>query len=800
MKLTIKPFKKAPSLPSDFYEHTWSRLALAVSAIQNQRPLLSPEGAPVSREELFRSVEDLCVHKFGAQCYTALKELVDAHVLSAVRLATKDVRVDVVLDDSSLSVALPLLTAVDALWQEHSTATNSIRSIFLYLDRAYALNAPSATSLFQVATHAFRQALLPLVPPLVRGLVAVVQLDLNGEAVPVALLKDLTRMLATADLYKDHFEQAFLLKTEDYFRSEGIRMMGSSSGTANNIGTVPAYLLHVQQRIKAATSNDYIDVATRPALVKVIEATLVTPHTQQLLKRGFDAMMDDQRVADLKLLYDLFKRVDKLDEIKLEMMKYIESRVLQALDSVTSSATAGATAGSTTGSTTTTPALPKAEVLTNVVNSLLKLRASIENVYVTAFASSPSFQQAIKSAFESALNHKEKAPAEYLAKFVDSKMRASKVVESDVEKILDKVMQLFRYIHGKDVFEVFYKNLLSKRLLSRKSASMDLEKFFISSLKTECGSNFTAKLEGMLKDMEIGAEIVNNYALWCDDDKRKKKELVQPLKDDACKMDLSVLTTGYWPQFVRMTDVVLPQEMQIHQQRFENYYSDKYQGRRVEWQHSLGSCVIDFRYGEGEGKRQKKMLEVSQVQALVLLAMNDGDGGGDGGKVRGGQPRNMGWLMEKTGVANKEDMVLALQSLSLGPRKKESTTRVLRRVRDETDKNITDSDTFVINHKFYHTLSKIKIPTVSNKQEEVEEERKAHESVLKDRMVMVDACVIRIMKTRKTLKHSELMEETMAQLRHPAEAADIKKRIESLIEREYMERSDGNRNVYNYLA
>lgn len=78
-------------------------------------------------------------------------------------------------------------------------------------------------------------------------------------------------------------------------------------------------------------------------------------------------------------------------------------------------------------------------------------------------------------------------------------------------------------IKGKDIFEAFNKKDLSKRLLLGKSASIDAEKsmitkvndllvvlppniFYLCSkdsmslqLKTECGSQFTNKLEGMFK-------------------------------------------------------------------------------------------------------------------------------------------------------------------------------------------------------------------------------------------------------------------------------------------------------------
>ena len=41
--------------------------------------------------------------------------------------------------------------------------------------------------------------------------------------------------------------------------------------------------------------------------------------------------------------------------------------------------------------------------------------------------------------------------------------------EAEQEKALDRALALFRLIHGKDVFEAFYKKDLAKRLLLNKS-------------------------------------------------------------------------------------------------------------------------------------------------------------------------------------------------------------------------------------------------------------------------------------------------------------------------------------------
>ena len=59
---------------------------------------------------------------------------------------------------------------------------------------------------------------------------------------------------------------------------------------------------------------------------------------------------------------------------------------------------------------------------------------------------------------------------------------------------------------------------------------------------------------------------------------------------------------------------------------------------------------------------------------------------------------------------------------------------------------------------------------------------------------------MRIMKARKVMTHNLLISEVLAQLVFPSGASDVKKRIESLIEREYLERDADSSSTYKYLA
>lgn len=98
--------------------------------------------------------------------------------------------------------------------------------------------------------------------------------------------------------------------------------------------------------------------------------------------------------------------------------------------------------------------------------------------------------------------------------------------DEEVEKILNSVISIFRFLADKDVFEKYYKQHLSKvpsvrgvavsgrnlkgvaqRLLGNQSVSEDSERAMIAKLKMECGFQFTSKLEGMFQDVHVNIQV-----------------------------------------------------------------------------------------------------------------------------------------------------------------------------------------------------------------------------------------------------------------------------------------------------
>ena len=56
--------------------------------------------------------------------------------------------------------------------------------------------------------------------------------------------------------------------------------------------------------------------------------------------------------------------------------------------------------------------------------------------------------------------------------------------------------------------------------------------------------------------------------------------------------------------------------------RYTAFYKSKHSGRKLDWDHALGTATLRARFKEGE-----KELSVSLYQAIVLLLFNDTDGG-----------------------------------------------------------------------------------------------------------------------------------------------------------------------------
>jgi len=233
-----------------------------------------------------------------------------------------------------------------------------------------------------------------------------------------------------------------------------------------------------------------------------------------------------------------------------------------------------------------------------------------------------------------------------------------------------------------------------------------------------------------------------------------------------------VLTQGYWPTYPP-AEVNLPQTILELQEVFNSFYTSKHNGRRLQWHPYLGHCTLKANFPLG-----RKELAVSLLQTIVLLLFNDDDG------------ISFHDLLKATGIEDKE-LKVTLQSLACGK------IRVLRK--EPKGRDVDEKDVFFFESTFKQQLFRIKINSIQMRETEHENEQTT-ERVFQDRQYQIDAAIVRIMKARKSLTHTLLISELLQQLKFPVKPPDLKKRIESLIDREYLERDQASSSVYRYLA
>uniref|UniRef100_A0A8C6K9I6 Cullin 4B n=1 Tax=Nothobranchius furzeri TaxID=105023 RepID=A0A8C6K9I6_NOTFU len=495
-KLVIKNFREKPKLPENYTQETWQKLKEAVEAIQNSTSI------KYNLEELYQAVENLCSHKISAKLYKQLRAVCEDHIKAQINHVL-------------------FLKKIDKCWQDHCRQMIMIRSIFLFLDRTYVLQNSMLPSIWDMGLELFRFYIisdLKVQSKTIDGILLLIERERNGEAIDRSLLRSLLSMLSDLQIYQDSFELRFLEETNRLYAAEGQRLMQERE--------MPEYLHHVNKRLEEEADRviTYLDQSTQKALIATVEKQLLGEHLTAVLQKGLTHLLDENRIQDLSLLYQLFSRVRGGVQVLLQQwIEYIKAF----------------------GSTI----VINPEKDKTMVQELLDFKDKVDHIIDVCFLKNEKFVNAMKEAFETFINKRPNKPAELIAKHVDSKLRAGnkEATDEELEKMLDKIMIIFRFIYGKDVFEAFYKKDLAKRLLVGKSASVDAEKSMLSKLKHECGAAFTSKLEGMFKDMELSKDIMVQF------------KQCQNIPGNI-ELTVNILTMGYWPTYVPM-EVHLPPEV-----------------------------------------------------------------------------------------------------------------------------------------------------------------------------------------------------------------------------------------------
>ncbi|KXL47605.1 hypothetical protein M433DRAFT_523104 [Acidomyces richmondensis BFW] len=661
-----------------------------------------------------------------------------------------------------------LLTYYIQQWERYTTAGTYNNHLFKYLNRHWVKREmdEGKKDVYDIYTlHLVRWKLDMFGSTqnaVMDAVLRLVEKQRNGETIEQSKIKKVVDSFVALgideadstktnlDVYRQYFELPFIDATKKYYQQESRDFLAENS-VVDYMKKAERRLDEEKERVPLYLLNEIMQ-----PLMKACEQVLIADHCN-LMRDEFQVLLNNDREEDMARMYKLLARIpDGLDPLRARFEAHVRRAGLLAVEKVASQ-------GDNTD--------PKA-----YIDALLEVHTQYAALVQSAFTGESEFVRSLDNACREYINRNKvcqknsaRSP-ELLAKHADNVLKRSTKAteEDDMEMMLNQVMTVFKYIEDKDVFQKFYSKTLAKRLVNGTSASPDAETSMISKLKDASGFEYTNKLQRMFQDMQTSRDLNSAYEEWIHQnlDKEDIKEGI-----DAY---YQILGTGFWPLQPPTTTFAPPSAIVKTYERFNNFYSNKHGGRKLTWLWHL--CKGEIRANYAKMNKVPYTFQVSTYQMAILLLFNDSD------TVSYDEMVSTTMLQKETldpslGIMLKAKVIIA-----------------------EPENAPPQSGTaYRLNYNFKSKKLKVNL-NMAIKAEQKQEAEETHKTIEEDRKMLMQSAIVRIMKSRKKMKHSELVSETIAQIRSrfSPKVPDIKKCIDILIEKEYLERLDDNE--LGYLA
>ncbi|KAL4685485.1 hypothetical protein H8959_001082 [Pygathrix nigripes] len=656
-------------------------------------------------------------------------------------------------------------------WEEYSKGADYMDCLYRYLNTQFIkknklteadlqygyggvdMNEP-LMEIGELALDMWRKLMVePLQAILIRMLLREIKNDRGGEDPNQKVIHGVINSFVHVEQYKkkfplkfyqEIFESPFLTETGEYYKQEASNLLQESNCSQ--------YMEKVLGRLKdeEIRCRKYLHPSSYTKVIHECQQRMVADHLQFLHAECHNIIRQEKK-NDMANMYVLLRAVSTgLPHMIQELQNHIHDEGLRATSNLT-----------------------QENMPTLFVESVLEVHGKFVQLINTVLNGDQHFMSALdKVSFKYVVNYREpksvcKAP-ELLAKYCDNllKKSAKGMTENEVEDRLTSFITVFKYIDDKGVFQKFYARMLAKRLIHGLSMSMDSEEAMINQQIKACGYEFTSKLHRMYTDMSVSADLNNKFNNFI-----KNQDTVIDL---GISFQIYVLQAGAWPLTQAPSSTfAIPQELEKSVQKFELFYSQHFSGRKLTWLHYLCTGEVKMNY---LGKPYVAM--VTTYQMAVLLAFNNSE------------TVSYKELQDSTQM-NEKELTKTIKSLL-----------DVKMINHDSEKEDIDAESsFSLNMNFSSKRTKFKITTSMQKDtpQEMEQTRSA---VDEDRKMYLQAAIVRIMKARKVLRHNALIQEVISQSRarfNPS-ISMIKKCIEVLIDKQYIERSQASADEYSYIA
>eukprot|EP00931_Biecheleriopsis_adriatica_P074977 TRINITY_DN48942_c0_g1_i1.p1 TRINITY_DN48942_c0_g1~~TRINITY_DN48942_c0_g1_i1.p1 ORF type:complete len:757 (+),score=200.80 TRINITY_DN48942_c0_g1_i1:70-2340(+) len=656
-----------------------------------------------------------------------------------------------------------LLKSLSQLWEKCTILIFWMQRVFQYLDRFFTKgNSQEYPDLYKAALQCFTETVYDHVKEkCVSAMITTIDSERDGAEVDKDVLRLLVEMLCTVGddapkivkqkavvqdrliwqsqaqtNYKNDFEKSLLHATAAYYRSKAAGWMAAY--------TCPQFLEEIQRRLESEENRlvRYLHESSEKELKTVAQRELILNNAKELVEMstGAQVMFQGKRESELQLMYKLFRREPTmLPHMVAVMEPYIAQRCTRIVDDQ--------------------------QMIDNPVDyiaKVLELKKEIDDMVAVCFDNDASFQKGRNKGLEGVLN-KDTRSAKYLAAFCDNQLKKGLKGrnEDEVGLLVQQVVSLFALLKDKDIFLDFYKKQLSRRLLNKQSVSNDAEDTFISKLKVECGQQAIQKLVSMFTDMSLSDQLQASYV-----------QCSHGGSPGGVVHEVRVLQTNAWPEKVDDTPIIPCPEISRCIQAYETFYHSKHNGRKLRWMYNMGGVEVKC-----FGMARPHILVLSASQCLALMLFNR-------------DPEvTLREICNSTGLPEDE---CKRQVMSL------TVSRHKLLLHDAPSKELQMDTKLKVNMAFTHEKMKVQVGLM--KKEDKPGETDAVPEAPLERNHVINAAIVRVMKSRNRLEHNSLVEEVFRQCTlFKPQPSQIKAQIEHLIDREFLKRDPEHRNVYIYL-
>jgi len=294
--------------------------------------------------------------------------------------------------------------------------------------------------------------------------------------------------------------------------------------------------------------------------------------------------------------------------------------------------------------------------------------------------------------------------------------------------------------------------------------NLDWERNMIQKLKSLAGAHYTNKMEKMVMDNSMQAENEDLFKEYCDSKVNHKGTDI--------KLEVQVLTRSNWPAY-SVTEMKVPPEVQAGIDKYVEFYSTRHERTVLSWIHTLGKAQVELQFVE---VKRCPLVTLSIIQAAILLQFNSAP------KI------TFSDLCRNLGLT---DRFLKKYIASMAILNKKHPERQLLVAEQSADpKDVSGSDVFILNPKLAKAKPKTKYSMeMLEAKVDGQEQQRILAKLQQERVMNIDAQIVRIMKARQRMKRGPLVMQVVEELKYlfPVQVPFVNGRIQVLAEGAYDE-------------